>query len=55
MAVHMKVPLLIITSKVTEYISGQMNVHIQETGKTIKWMEKAFLHGQMAEPTKVST
>lgn len=53
-AVHMKVPLLITTSKVMEFISGQMNVHIQGTGKTTKWMERVCLHGQMAEPTKVS-
>jgi hypothetical protein len=53
-SVHTRVISLITISKVMVSTSGRMSVLIQETGKTTKWMEEVCLHGQMAEPTRVS-
>ena len=44
----------ITTSKVMDSISGTMVGSMKEPGKTTRWMEKEFSHGQMAENTQES-
>jgi hypothetical protein len=36
-----------------EYINGLMEKYIRESGKTIKWMDKAFWSGLMIRNIKV--
>lgn len=51
---HMKENSSKITYKARESIAGPTEEHIQEIGKTTKWTDKDYFHGQIIESTKVN-